>query len=230
MPRRAHPARRFWAAVFGTVARLRGARGLHPTGDAFHATLRVPGGRCPGVPLLGEGGEHPALVRLSRAAGLPEPLPDGLGLALRVPGAHGPGRDQDVLVTSTKAVALVQHLPLVTTRRPHETTYSSLVPFRLAGRLRLLGARPGEAGRFELCTATLAGRWAPVAEIVLGAPLAPADAEALAFDPLNTGGGIRPCRPLRGIRASAYAASRAARGGTAAARADGRGGPVAPAP
>jgi hypothetical protein len=211
----AHPALTLAAAVFGTLARVRRARGLHPVGAAWHATLRVPGGGWPGVELLDEPGEHRAIVRLSRAAGVPEPLPDGLGLALRVPGAYGDGRDQDVLVTSTKPIPLVQHLPLVTTRGPYATTYSSLVPFRLGGRVRLLGARPAAResdAHFELCAATLRGRWSAVAEIVLGAPLPPAEAEALGFDPLNTGGGIRPCRPLMGIRAAAYAASREARG------------------
>jgi hypothetical protein len=209
-----HPALTAAAAVFGRIARLRRARGLHPHGASFHATLRVRGGGWPGVALLHERAEHRAIVRLSRAAGVPTPLPDGLGLALRVPGAYGDGRDQDVFVTSTKPLPLVQHLPLVTTRAPYEATYSSLVPFRLGGRLRLLAARPAPRGgdaQFELCAATLAGRWEPVADIVLGAPLPGPEAEALGFDPLNTGGGIVPCRPLMGIRAAAYAASRAAR-------------------
>jgi hypothetical protein len=41
------------------------------------------------------------VVRFSRAGGLPEPLPDALGVAVRLPGAYGPGRDQDLLVTSS---------------------------------------------------------------------------------------------------------------------------------
>jgi hypothetical protein len=32
------------------------------------------------------------LLRFSRGAGLPEPLPDVLGVAIRLPDAHGPGR------------------------------------------------------------------------------------------------------------------------------------------
>jgi hypothetical protein len=183
------------------------------------------------VPLLDARTEHAAVVRLSRAAGLPEPLPDGLGLALRLPDAHGPGRHQDVLVTSTRAGAVVQHLPLLTGHGFLGTAYSSLVPYRLAGRVRLLGARPAPGAaappgpdiaaaraaardgrlRFELCAATARGTWWPLGELVLHDELSAAEAEALAFDPLNTGGGITPCRPLAGIRGAAYAASRAAR-------------------
>src|SRR3954447_17789206 len=80
-----HPARAAAALTFGTVAGLRHARGLHPGGVARHAVLRVPGGRCPGVPLLDEPGEHAAIVRLSNALGAPLGRPDGIGLALRVP-------------------------------------------------------------------------------------------------------------------------------------------------
>jgi hypothetical protein len=210
---------------------VRRARGLHPDGAAWTATVRVHGGGCPGVPLLDEPAEHRAVVRLSRAAGLPAALPDGLGLALRIPDAHGPGRHQDLLVTSTVPVAPLHHLPLLSASGFLGTTYTSLVPYRLGGRVRLIGARPrggppgrhgGElavaraaaavrTARFELAAATLGGRWTPLAEIVLGDELDRAQAEALAFDPLNAGGGIRPCRPLMGIRDAAYRASRAAR-------------------
>jgi hypothetical protein len=227
----AHPALALSAALFGAIARRRRARGLHPDGAAWAATVRVRGGGWPGVPLLDVPGEHRAVVRLSRAAGLPVALPDGLGLAVRIPDAHGPGSHQDLLVTSTVRAPLLQHLPLPTAAGFLGTVYTSLVPYRLGGRLRLVAARPaggprGRKGgelsvaraaaaagraRFELCAATLAGRWTPLAEVVLDAELSEAENEALAFDPVHAGGGIRPCAPLMGIRHAAYRASQAQR-------------------
>src|SRR3954447_5430984 len=222
-----HPARAAAALTFGTVAGLRHARGLHAGGVARHAVLRVPGGRCPGVPPLDDPGEHAAIVRLSTALGAPLGRPDGIGLALRVPDAHGPGRHQDLLVTGTSGRPVLRHLPLPAPRGFSGTTFSSLVPLRLGGRLRMVGARAAApfpdrgfadldaarvAKRFSLCTAPLAGHFTPVAEIELGEALEAAAAEALDLDPLHTGGGIEPVRLLRGIRAAAYRASRARRG------------------
>src|SRR4029450_7999147 len=56
-----------------------------------------------GVPLFQAGATHQALLRFSRGAGLPEPLPDALGVAIKLPDAHGPGVDQDLLLTSSTA-------------------------------------------------------------------------------------------------------------------------------
>lgn len=44
--------------------------------------------------LLSRRGEHRAIARFSRAVGLPRPLPDLLGLSLRVPDAYGSGLHQ----------------------------------------------------------------------------------------------------------------------------------------
>jgi hypothetical protein len=50
------------------------------------------------------------VLRFSRAAGLPEPLPDALGVAVKLPDAYGPGADQDLLVTSSIDRPLVRRL------------------------------------------------------------------------------------------------------------------------
>src|SRR5688572_2465412 len=91
-------------AVFGTASFVRRARTFHPDGRAFQATVDVVGDRSPGGDQgFGAGGRRRAIVRLSRGAGTPEPLPDFLGLAVRILDAHGVGSHQDVLLVSSAA-------------------------------------------------------------------------------------------------------------------------------
>src|SRR5688572_22140599 len=82
------------STLFGGLSRLRGARVFHPKGVGYSATLTVdrPRPEYAGAPLFAEAMEHPALVRLSYAAGLPDRWPVALGLALRLLDVHGPGR------------------------------------------------------------------------------------------------------------------------------------------
>jgi len=72
------------AAGFYALAALRRRRSLHPTGIGYQGWLRVPNERPPwsGVPLFQAGAMHPALLRFSRGAGLPEPH-DGVSQPLR---------------------------------------------------------------------------------------------------------------------------------------------------
>src|SRR5687767_13894650 len=71
-------------AVFGAAARVRRTKPLHPQGRVGSGTLDVttplPG---LGVPLLATQGSHRCTVRWSRSMGLPRPLPDIEGLAIR---------------------------------------------------------------------------------------------------------------------------------------------------
>src|SRR3954454_4358947 len=84
-----------WAesGVLAAVAAARRGKAVHPHGAVHRATLRVPGD--PAAPraarLLSEPGEHEAIVRFSRSVGLPRPLPDLLGMSIRVPDAYGAG-------------------------------------------------------------------------------------------------------------------------------------------
>jgi hypothetical protein len=96
------------------LARLRRGRALHPVGVGYHARLEITPGarRWAGARLLVPGARYDAVVRFSRGAGLPEPLPDALGVAVRLPDAYGPGRAQDFLVTSSATGELVFELRL----------------------------------------------------------------------------------------------------------------------
>src|SRR5687768_8860748 len=88
-------------AAFYAAGRLRRGRRkpLHPDGAVLPGTLRRSGAPTTwGTPWLDATGEHEATVRLSRSAGLPPPLPDILGLAIRV---RVDNRDADLLLSTT---------------------------------------------------------------------------------------------------------------------------------
>jgi hypothetical protein len=123
------------AAAFRLLARLRRGRALHPLGVGYHARLEItPGaGRWAGARLLVPGARYDAVVRFSRGGGLPEPLPDALGVAVRLPDAYGPGRAQDFLVTSSADLPLVRRL-LFPGRSFLHRSFSSALPYRVDGR------------------------------------------------------------------------------------------------
>lgn len=92
-----------------------------------------------GREVAGHTRRYAATVRLSRAAGLPRRLPDGLGLAVRVKQADGPDRPLDLLLTSRGRSRVTRHLPL-----PRADAlsgpYSSLLRYGVGGRHRVRSA------------------------------------------------------------------------------------------
>src|SRR5215211_3471726 len=138
------------AAGFYTLAALRRRRSLHPTGVGYQGRLRVPDERPPrpGVPLFQAGATHPVLVRFSRGAGLPEPLPDALGVAIKLPDAHGPGVDQDLLLTSSTDRPLLRRL-LFPARSFVRGAFSTALPYDLGSErvVLLLVPAPINGGR-----------------------------------------------------------------------------------
>ncbi|MDQ3739714.1 MAG: hypothetical protein M3320_08555 [Actinomycetota bacterium] len=149
-------------------------------------------------------------MRLSRALGVPKPLPDILGLAVRILDAHGPRRHQDFLVVTSADAPVLHHLLLPGPLGPYGQSYSSLLPYRVGERLRLIGALPRRPD-FELAVAALGGRWVPVGRLRLGERLSSEASFALRYNVWNCGGGIRPTGPFQGIREPAYRGSQAAR-------------------
>jgi hypothetical protein len=211
------------------LSRLRGKRIFHPYGAGFAARLEPIRGDGPALPFLA--GPVAAKVRLSRALGLPEWLPDPCGLALRVPDAYGPDRHQDLLLVSSALSPVARHLPLPS-RGFADRPYSSLLPYRLEGELALLGARarPGTGPgpkladlrrrgvgdlELELVTASLGGEWRPVARLALGERLPPEETERLAFDPTNTGGGLELAGIVNRLRGPSYRGSQRGRASSA---------------
>ena len=221
-------------AAFAALSRLRGARIFHPRGVGFEATVTVerPVLGYPGVPLLKRPGSHPAVVRLSRAAGLPAPLPDALGLTVRLIDLHGPGRHQDFLLVTSVDAPLLHHVLLPAPGGFLAQSYSSLLPYRIGGHTQLVGAEPIDGAerddggrperlvakatartlRFSLGLAPLGGKLHHVATLEVGDRLDADVTERLAFTPWNSGGGIEPVGPLQGLRRAAYAGSQRGRG------------------
>lgn len=209
------------AGIFGAVARLRGDRALHPQGIAFSGSLELRDG--PGLALLASPLDSartlPATVRLSRGIGLPARLPDFLGVAVRLPDLRGPGEPLDLLMTSSLGGHGGYHL-LMAARSFGWRWYSSVIPYRIGGRLVVIGALADHAGggrdddlaaldrrapdalraacaaaiagtlRFSLAIAAPPRPFVPFGELRVGPPLPAEQAAALRLDPANCGGEI----------------------------------------
>ena len=213
------------ARLFQTLSAARGKRAFHPHGLVFEAVL-TPYVHEPatGIELI-DGGERRLLVRCSRALGLPEPVPDILGFAMRFPDAYGPGRHQDLLCVTSWDEPLAHHA-LVPATGFFARPYSSLLAYATPGGTRLVGVLPVGSGpplgprleqisaaasagtaTFELALSTLMGRFSGVGTIRLGDQLPAEQGERLRFNPWNSGGGLRPTGPLMGLRDPAYSGS-----------------------
>lgn len=209
----AHPAVRLVGRALGPLIAalgvLRRDRPLHPRGTTLRGTLDLDGGAL----LDGLTHHGPALVRVSRSAGLPAPLPDVQGLALTW--THD-GTRCDLLLSGT-GTGRVGRFLLVPRRGPFAGPQGSLMPFRTRGGPVVLLAAPlpgsrGDTGDPDLrvdvllLAAPAGGDWQPVGRFVADAQV---DRSALRFDPV---GHCPP--PLRtypwasALRVPAYTAAR----------------------
>jgi hypothetical protein len=173
------------------------------------------------VPWLDEPGEDDAVVRLSRGAGLPAPLPDLLGLAIRLPGPAG--RPVDLLLSSTGTGQVTRYLPAF--RRDTAGGYCSLMTFRTAAGTVVLGALPDRDGVpsepgplaadvaarplvFRLAAAPPFGPWRPFGRLELTAPADPLDPDVRFDAILNAPPGLGADGPMARLREPSYAAAR----------------------
>lgn len=188
------------AAVLGLGTAVRGARVFHPHGATRTCRLVVGGGQQWGASLLDEAAVHEGVVRVSRAVGLPAPLPDVDGLALRLPGLGSGGAPLDLLVNSAWRYAFVPSVVSL--------TWSSVLPYRTGtGRQVLLGARPTGDG-FTLLVAPPLGAWLEWGELTLGEPV---DGEDLRFRPTVGADDLQPVALFRTLRQWSYDSSQAGR-------------------
>jgi len=221
-------------AVLGAVAVLRRAKPVHPHGATYRARLSVPGAACApaGSTLLSTPAEHDAIVRFSRSLGAPRPLPDLLGMSIRVIDAYGRDRHQDLLLVTSGARPLLHHV-FLPARDVQQRPYSSGLPYAAGMRRFVVGALP-DAGSprpagddeldrlaraaatgeltFGLAVAAIGGRFERVATLrVTPGPL-PDTFEALRFNAFLCGGGLQPSGALNRMRRSGYPLSQRARG------------------
>ncbi|MEU6389529.1 phosphodiesterase [Streptomyces sp. NPDC046939] len=221
-------------ALARRTARLRSAPALHPHGVLCRGELTVlgtAGDRRWDVPWLDRPASYPVTARWSRALGLPAPLPDGLGLALRVTDAGGPDLPLDLLLTSSLPGRYVRHVPLPRTDAL-SGPYSTLVSYRTGARDRVLAAFPardahGTVGvtlpslrralaqapvRFTLCAAAPDEPWTPFATLTLDSATPTPPRTTLSYDPyLNRLPHFHPTPRLSALREAAYSGSRGGR-------------------
>lgn len=231
-PRPATPAfvRAVDAGLFRALSAVRRKRIVHPIGVAYRAELSITAEALPPATILRQGSVHDAIVRFSRGGGLPDALPDVLGLAIKLPGVYGQGADQDFLLVTSGNGPLVNHL-LVPARSFFGLPFSSVLGYRADGERVLFGALPGsrpapggaagleelvaaaEAGglRYRFAVASRLGRWRPAGFIEVGARLSDGEAETLRFNPWNTGEDLRPDGFLNWLRDAAYRGSQSGR-------------------
>ncbi|MGW0467924.1 hypothetical protein ACWDX6_22090 [Streptomyces sp. NPDC003027] len=222
------------------LARRRRRPALHPDGLLFSGELEIlPSGEQPwSVGWLDRAGRYDVTVRWSRAAGVPVALPDGLGLALKVVDAAGPGRPLDLLLTSSGGGPLTRHLPVPRTDALGGP-YSTLTGYRFPDRDRVVAAFPDEPGRrlparpaalaealrrrparFRLCAAARGERWRHFATLTVnGTPPSTGTDGPVAYDPYTARlPDLPPTDRLRALREAAYAGSRQGRGAPAPPR------------
>ncbi|HEX2058440.1 MAG TPA: hypothetical protein VHI71_08730 [Actinomycetota bacterium] len=205
------------AAVFAGLSAARGKRIVHPRGVTFEGTVTFHDRN----PLPFQGSDR-ALVRMSRAAGLPQGVPDLFGLAIKLPDLG-----QDLLLVTAGEDAVTRHLLVPATgffRRP----YSSVLPYELYGQTIVVGARPDpplvHATRQDvddLGSYVAAGRvrfdltWgrAGTNEVATFASLVvdrPHDGDVV-FNPFNSHPALKPAGGLNRLRRESYERSQRAR-------------------
>ncbi|WP_176406108.1 DUF1990 family protein [Actinomadura sp. BRA 177] len=221
-----HAVTAAFARTFALAARLRD-RPLHPKGLVFDAALVLHGtSQHWGVPFLDERTELRGEVRLSRAIGLPPPLPDLLGLALRwrqpSTGDAGAEATAELLLATTGHTTLGRHLLRPATHWS-PTFYGSLLAYQAGDRRILLGAVarrhqtvPADLAALarsvdeqplllDLVVATGFGPWERFGELRILGPARGDDHESMRFNPArNPIRGLPPAGLFQQVRGPTY--------------------------
>ncbi|MGN9844553.1 hypothetical protein ACTMTI_41145 [Nonomuraea sp. H19] len=208
------------AATFDAAARLRKGRPLHPSGLVLDAHLRLHGAsRTWGAALLDQRANLSGIARLSRSMGIPPPLPDILGLALRW---QQDDATADLLLATTGHTTLGRRLLRPATR--WTGMYTSLFPYQADDRRLLLGAllrnakplpatfdalaQAAEDGplMLDLVVAAPSGPWQLFGQVELAAPAV--SGGPARFNPIQRPiPGLRPAGWLNEVRGAAYTAA-----------------------
>jgi hypothetical protein len=178
---------------------------LHPHGRLVEGRLIRYGAAEPtGVDWLDRTGDDTVLVRTSRAVGLPTPLPDIHGLAVRVQVGAG---FADLLFATTAWNRVGRHVLVPTVGVGPKL--STLLPYRTAVGPVVFGAR-SVGTSYQLYWTRVGGTWRDLGELRVDAPTEP-DA-VVSFDPvLNHPPDITPYSWVTRLRERAYATARSHR-------------------
>jgi hypothetical protein len=196
------------------IGKSRGSsrKALHPRGEVCHGLLRRQGcSWTTGVAWLDDAGSDQVLLRFSRSVGLPKPIPDVLGLAMRIPldgGGHG-----NLLLATTGAGGLSRFV--LRPARHRGAVYSCLIPYQVPTGPLLLAALPtdDDGSQFELVCARLRGAWSSFGWLRIVPASDRGQDIQVSFDPvLNVVPGLDSYTWAAQLRRFAYAASRRARG------------------
>jgi hypothetical protein len=187
---------------FSLLRRIRHPRPIHSRGLVLTGQATwLPDAAPSGIAWIDDAQGKPLEVtaRLSRGVGLPDKLPDVLGLALRF--HTDEGWHADVLLAST-GIGYPSRFVLVPRRAATGATFGSLLPYRsprgpvlicvrsvpsrvlpadLEGLRRSLQEQPWQ---IRLYHASPTEKWHPFADVLLR-PAAEADSAELRFDPVR---------------------------------------------
>ena len=143
------------AGAFDILRAIRHPRPIHPHGIALRGSLRWLTDRAPaGIDFIDHPhtSELPVSARVSRSVGVPAPLPDVIGLALRF---ETTGRPADVLFAST-GFGVPSRFWLAAHRSPSRARLTTLMPLRTPDGPILLAARTLEPGNLPTDPGALA--------------------------------------------------------------------------
>lgn len=191
-------AGRALGAAFATLAAVRRPHPVHPHGVVLHGEIRLAGSPIrTGIVWLDEAAPEPlpVIARASRSVGVPAPLPDVIGLAVRFDGPAGPA---DIELAST-GVGWPWRFLLRAHRSPSRAHLHTILPYRaptgpvlLAARTiaprdlpphpdALAGRLADEPWRLELLVARSRGAWRRFGQLELRRSPGPLD-PLLRFD------------------------------------------------
>lgn len=218
LERAASPLSGVSAVTFAALSAARGKRFFHPEGIVFAGTATFRDTSF-GLPFAGTSG---VLARFSRGAGLPRPVPDLFGMALRILDPL-----QDLLYVTSGSNGLTRHL-LLPASGLFALPYSTVLPYELDERLIVFGAFADSSLqdasgqqlddlpalvatgrlRFDL---TVGGAGTDEQE-VFGSVVVDGDGPPeVAFNPWNSHPALKPAGALNRLRRESYASSQAAR-------------------
>lgn len=187
-------------------ASLRGSKPLHPKGMLLSATMNCSGAPEPtGVVWVDEPGQIACQVRISRAVGVPDALPDIPGLALRWEYAR---QRCDLLFAGT-GLGVLSRFVLAPRRSLTDGPLTTLLPLQGPRGPLLFAITPGKPG-LRMSYASPTGPWRQFAELALGAPVRPDDVDPdLRFSPIAaTPVGLQQYDVVRRLRVRAYTGAR----------------------